>query len=337
MPAQNFTAADRLDLATGETIRTCTRCGFEGPLTPENFYHRGDHAAPTWIDRRCQTCRRAVDAANRLLRRQGQGVRARRSAVEARRFGVEVEFTGASYSAVVREMTSRGVSCAFEGYNHRVPTGWKIVTDASVSGGFELVSPPLSGADGFDQLRKACESLSAAGARVDRRCGLHIHHDASDLDGASIARLFRGWRANQPATNGLVAPSRRNSNWAAPLSQQDVARIERLPADRRVSRDEARRFLGYVDRYRSLNIAPYTRQGTIEDRQHQGTIAYSKIAARVAFGQAFFTAATAGEIETAADALGLVDVLSRTGRLPAAHAETLRRRAAAFAAAPVAA
>lgn len=329
MPAQTATA----DQLTAEgVIRTCTRCGFQGPLTPENFFHRVDRSTgeTTWVDRRCQTCRRAVDAANRAARRAGQGVRARRSAIETRRFGIEIEFVGASHSAVVREMTSRGVACAYEGYNHSVPSGWKIVTDASVSGGYELVSPPLSGQDGFDQLRKACEALSAAGARVDRRCGLHVHHDARDLDGAAIVRLFRGWRSNQPATNGLVAPSRRNSQWAAPLSVADVDRVAALP-NGRVTRDIARRFLSYVDRYRSLNIAPYVRQGTIEVRQHQGTIAYAKIAAWVAFGQAFFAAAAAGEIETAADAAGLVDVLSRTGRLPAAHAETLRRRAAHFA------
>jgi hypothetical protein len=322
-----FTAPDRLT-ADG-LVRTCCDCGFEGLLVPENFYRR---AGQERFERRCQTCRhrRAREVAR--LRRAGQPVRAARRRFE-RKFGVEIEFIGAHHAAVVAKMNARGVACTYEGYTHRVGSGWKVVTDASVPGGYELVSPPLKGANGFEQLRKACEALAEAGARVDRRCGLHVHHDVSDLSGSDFGRLFRGWAANQPATDGLVAPSRRNSQWARPLNADDLRRVDDLPAAASGVAALGGFFGSYSDqyrRYRSLNVQCFPRYGTVEVRQHQGSTSYPKIAAWVAFGQAFVAAAKAGDVEVATDAPALVEVLSRTGRLPAAHATVLRQRAEHF-------
>lgn len=330
MPAQT-TPADRLDLASGVTIRTCRLCGFEGALAPENFYHRiprgGTVADATWIDRRCLSCCMERTRETARLRRSGQGVRSRGRF--ERKFGVEIEFVGAGYSAVVREMTARGVSCSYEGYTHRVGRAWKIVMDGSVPGGYELVSPPLKGAAGLAELKKACEALSAAGARVDRRCGLHVHHDVSDLDASAFGRLARFWQRNQHATDGLVAPSRRNSNWARPLSEREVVAIERSNAS-----VTAIRSYFYSDRrYRSLNVASFPRYGTVEIRQHQGTTAFAKIAAWIAYGQAFIAVAKGDGAIDAADSTGdLLDALVAHGGLPAAQATALRRRAEHFAA-----
>jgi len=319
MPA-NLTAADRLDLASGATLRTCRNCGNEYPLTPEFFYRRN---AESPFEARCQSCRRQRNREVAAARRAGTPVRATRL---GRKFGVEIEFVGASNYALERALRAAGLDANVEGYNHRVRGSWKIVTDASVAGGFELVSPPLRGQDGFDQLRKACEALASVGARVSRACGLHVHHDVTDLDGAAFSRLFRGWRSNQRAIDGLVAPSRRNSRWAGPLTSRDVERVEAAPADAR-GIDGLRRYFSYADRYRSLNIEPFGRYGTVEVRQHQGSTSYEKIAAWVAFGQAFIAAAKTGEVETAADAAALVDALP----VPAAHGRVLRSRAAHFA------
>lgn len=322
MPAQT-TPADRLYLASGRLFRTCVLCGFEGELTDENFYRRPGQDRH---EARCQTCRRARNAEVRRLRRAGQPVRAGRF---ERKFGVEIEFVGAGYSAVVREMTARGVSCSYEGYTHRVGRAWKIVMDGSVPGGYELVSPPLKGAAGLAELKKACEALSAAGARVDRRCGLHVHHDVSDLDASAFGRLARFWQRNQHATDGLVAPSRRNSTWARPLSEREVVMIERSNAS-----VTAIRGYFYSDRrYRSLNVASFPRYGTVEIRQHQGTTAFAKIAAWIAYGQAFIAVAKGDGAIDAADSTGdLLDALVAHGGLPAAQATALRRRAEHFAA-----
>jgi hypothetical protein len=317
MPQPLSLPADRL--AADGVYRTCRLCSNELPLVPENFYHRVNRATgeTTWIDARCQSCRRRHDAQVRAARRQGRGVRARFE----RKFGVEIECM-VNAADLAREMTLRGLSVSQPGYSHRVTSSWKIVTDASVSGGYELVSPPLKGAAGIEQLRLACEALEAAGARVDRRCGLHVHHDVSDLDAPAFGRLFRGWSVNQRNTNGLVAASRRNSQWAHALSNAEVARVEQ-----QTTIDGIRSL--YFDRYRSLNVACFPRYGTVEVRQHQGTTNFSKIAAWIGYAQAIIAAAKAGDVPTGSTPEVLIDALAAHG-LSTENVETLKARAAHF-------
>jgi hypothetical protein len=301
------------------------------PLTEANFFHRRRANGTLYIESRCQACRRMRDREVRRLRAAGMPVRACRATrtLAERRFGIEIEYIGRS-SEVAREMEARGVRCSVEDYNHRVRPGWKIVRDASVSGGFELVSPPLRGEEGLRQLKVACDALDAAGARVDRQCGLHIHHDVRDLDAPAFGRLFRGWSRNQSNTDMLVAASRRGSRWAMPLTEREVRRIEELP-----SLDDATvraYFNSYrIDRYRSLNVVCFPRYGTVEVRQHQGSLNYSKISAWVAYGQAMIAAAVAGDVAAETSAEALLDKLAADGHMAAETATYLKTRAAHFA------
>lgn len=305
------------DSAAAVTTRTCRLCGFTGPLNRTNFYQRSV-AHP--FETRCQTCRRARNAEVRAARRNGTSVRS------GRKFGVEIEYIG-TRDALAAEMTARGLRVRNESYTHRVMAEWKIVTDGSLMRGYELVSPPLRGADGLRQLKLACEALAAAGCTVDSSCGLHVHHDVSDLTAAHLGRLFRAWSNNQPSTDMLVARSRRGSRWAQPLRETEVQTVERLPS---MERGIATNHFRYTDRYRALNVACFPRYGTVEVRQHQGTLNYSKIAAWIAFGQAFVALAKSdAPTDATGDVFVLVDLLSGHG-LPADQATYLRGRAAHF-------
>jgi hypothetical protein len=260
---------------TVETTRTCAYPGHEGDrelaFTSENFYIRPNGTADYW-------CRGCVRRYNRE-RRQSGAVRRTRT----RKFGVEIEFIGGA-AEVVREMTRRGLQVQQLSYTHRVMRSWKIVPDASVMRGYELVSPPLSGAAGREQIRKACESLQAAGATVNRSCGLHVHHEITDLNGATVKRLANGWSRSQRAIDMLVSPSRRNNTYAHPLQSRDLESIGRIPDD--ATSDGIRNFLHSLDRFRTLNLAGFPRYGTVEIRQHQGTTSADKIIGWLDFGQA---------------------------------------------------
>lgn len=307
--------------------RVCAYIDHQGerelPFTSENFYIRPNGNADVW----CRDCVRAYNRA----RRQGRatGVRNPR-AISTRKFGIEVEFVGATDHAVVRELRRLGLDAEVEGYNHQTRAHWKVITDASVAGGYELVSPPLSGRDGFEQVRKACEALAAAGATVDRQCGLHVHHEIRDLDATQIKQLVRGWAGSQAAIDGLVARSRRNGRWAGHFRTHDLDHWDRL-AD---NADEStiRSHVSYVDRYRALNLQGYPRYGTVEVRQHQGTTNAKKIIAWIHFGQAVIKRAKDAEANTRfAAATDLVEQLGRYG-LPAAQRTYLTRRAERLAA-----
>jgi len=296
MPATTATTLTDL-VNVFEPTRTCPYPSHEGertlPFTRQNFYVRPNGTADYW----CRECVRRDNRERRANRRSA-------GTTSTRKFGVEIEFIGRDYQALIREMTRRGLTVSYEGYTHRVrPGAWKIVTDASVYNGYELVSPPLRGADGESQVRKAAESLTAAGMRVSRACGLHVHHDVNDLDLDTFKRLYRGWAANQRSIDQLVAASRRGGQWAAPIRAHEVQRVEET------TRLEGLRSL-YIDRYRALNIACYGRHGTVEVRQHQGTLNANKIIGWIRFGQAMINAAKDGEIErSTSGAHGLVDSL----------------------------
>jgi hypothetical protein len=334
MPA-NLTFPARPDrLAATGMERRCTRCGEWLPLNDGTFYRRPGREFESW----CRPCGRQANADRRARRARfaptadATARRVRRSTT-GRKFGVEIEFVGATLSRVVQELTRRGLAASAPGYTHRVTSSWKVVTDASVYNGGELVSPPLSGEQGLADLQTACEALEAAGARVNRSCGLHVHHDVGNLSAPQMGRLFRNWRNTQGATDQLVAASRRGSQWARPLAEREVAHVEALPS---TAAHAIRSHFAYVDRYRSLNVASYPRYGTVEVRQHQGTVSYRKIAAWIAYGQAHIAAAVADASLTDRTAHALLDTLAAHG-LDAAQVRYLKSRAAHFGFAPVAA
>lgn len=239
---------------------------------------------------RCSECYREVFARSAARRAERAPIEVvavaaarprRRRARGERRFGVEIEFIGDRY-ALGNAMRAEGLSCSDEGYNHHTRTHWKIVSDATVDGGAELVSPPLYGEDGKRQIEAAGRALASVGCSANRTCGLHVHHEVTDLSLASFGRLFRLWYQTQVGIDELVSPSRRNGQFSHHLTETDVQRCESLSS---MSRDLASVQLR-GDRYRSLNVQSYSSYGTVEVRLHQGTVDAAKILAWVEFGQA---------------------------------------------------
>jgi hypothetical protein len=222
-------------------------------------------------DRWCEHCQPV--AVNRSARRartteQPLGL--------ARRFGVEFEFYGVRRYTVEEWLRSSGMR----------DNGWSVKSDCSVSGeGLEVVSPPLSGQDGLEQVRIVLAWLNEAGARVNRTCGTHVHHDAADLDLAAITRFVKTYVNNQNLIDWLVSPSRRAEGMAQycrPWTERDVRYFEE---------NSTEHSLYATTRYKTVNVASYGRHGTLEVRQHQGTLSYDKTVAWIKLGQAMMDAA----------------------------------------------
>lgn len=221
---------------------------------------------------------------------------------ENRTFGVEIEFIGSGYDGDERvrdAMRARGLGCRIEGYNHDTQNHWKIVTDCSVSDsagkGLELVSPPMSGLNGMIQLQLACEALEEAGAKVNRTCGLHVHHDARDFTPTAFKGLAHLYIRFEDTIDELVARSRRKSNnsycrsvktWHEQVLNGQIyfgggpSRLEDATGV-----DDISRYF-HSNRYFKLNFESYRQHGTVEFRQHQGTLNFKKIANWVMLTQA---------------------------------------------------
>jgi hypothetical protein len=209
---------------------------------------------------------------------------ATRTALSTRTFGVEVEFSGITMAAAAAAITrALGRQVTTGGYHQSSDwSEWRVDRDGSVTtqygNGGEAVSPVLRGQDGLDEVARVVAALREAGARVDRRCGVHVHLDARDLTGEQIARLMVAYVDRQDAMDTLVAPSRRrglNAYCGRMSDTEKLAHKGALEATRTPAPT------GYHGRYRTVNVNTLGRTGTVEFRQHQGSLNGTKITAWV--------------------------------------------------------
>jgi Putative amidoligase enzyme len=206
-----------------------------------------------------------------------------------RTYGVELEVFGANPDQVAATLCQRGIDTRVErnasgdlGYNHVTREYWKLVSDSTIAGPqpFELVSPILRGVEGLEQIKTVCQVLNSLGVQVNKSCGLHVHHGASDLRLNDWKNLVKSFLKYETCFDQLVAPSRRrnNSRWAHSVLCRFNSLDEAWPQidSARDLEDLAYKAIG-GDRYHKLNLMAFWRHGTVEFRQHGGTIDAEKI------------------------------------------------------------
>lgn len=196
-------------------------------------------------------------------------------------FGVEMEcFVNRGAIRTAAEHTR--MAYEYEGYNHRDGHSYfKFVTDSSVHGmadPIECVSPVLSGVNGKNDLKKACETLNTAGASVNRTCGLHVHIGAAKLTAKQYCNVFVNYAYLEAVIDTFMACSRRADNAGYAHTLQDhLYYLEQAVTIENVQRALCN------DRYHKVNAESYRRHKTIEFRQHAGTTNYEKIINWVSF------------------------------------------------------
>jgi hypothetical protein len=190
-------------------------------------------------------------------------------------FGIELELTCRLPSEqLARKLTEAGITTYDESYNHNDSRSkWKITTDATVHGDstgyypMELVSPILKGQNGINQIKKVCEVLDQARCKVNSTCGFHVHHEATNHEGYKTYTMV-GYAAAvyaqyQSKFSAMLPGSRREQYYARALDRAELSRL--LNGET----------LGC--RYKVVNPDAYNRHGTVEFRQHSGTVNFEKI------------------------------------------------------------
>lgn len=274
----------------------------------------------------------AASAGRRI--RQGLAPRERRAGGRNRRnvpegegrcFGVEIEFNGINREAAAMALRAAGLEARSDGYHHRVVRYWKVVHDATVWGG-EAVSPILRGEDGLREMATAMRALSEAGATVDARCGLHVHHDMNGLTGDEIARFVEFYCQRNDTIDRMVSASRRNRGIGGDhLTPYELRNVTSS------LRSHGTVYEAAASRYRSLNATCYPKYGTIEIRQHQGTLNATKAQAWVRFGWAIVDAVQRGTDQQIAQGAAMLGDLTDRANLPARTAAYLTSRMEALA------
>ena len=199
--------------------------------------------------------------------------------VEVRQFGVEAEFYNITPNQAVAALEAVGIRVSFQGYTHAVTSDWKIVTDGSVTGrntgqgtGLELVSPILKGEEGLLELEKALNALDEAGAKVNTTCGLHVHVDTAGMGYVQRKNFFNSYTRNQELMDRLVSQSRRNNrNYTMPYNSSNIDEYAEAAGNGN----------GHRNRYFTVNVNSLPKYGTLEFRQHQGTLNGKKVVAWV--------------------------------------------------------
>jgi len=201
-----------------------------------------------------------------------------------RKFGVEIECNNCPIDTVVPALTAAGISVRYEGYTHNVMSRWKFVTDGSLHGpnSYELVSPPLFGEAGLDEVRKVCKVLVQMGVTVNSSCGLHVHVDANDLQAEDVKSLVFRYMKYEGDIDSFMPRSRRGNSNSYCRSITGVAEA----MQRARETDNVRLLVEntvYQQRFYKLNVAAFLRHGTIEFRQHSGTVNATKVANWIQF------------------------------------------------------
>lgn len=190
-------------------------------------------------------------------------------------FGVEIEtlvkvqpgeVPVEARNRVASALRSAGLDAYAEGYNHSTRNHWKVVFDCSLQktpsweGNWapaEIVSPILNGEDGLQAIERVCNVLESIGVRVNKSCGVHVHHDARHLTEEKIKRIVDLQNRGEDQTD-KVLPASRRGDW------------------NRFCRSNKGMDSG-ISRYLKVNLNSFYRHGTVEFRQHGGTIEAEKI------------------------------------------------------------
>ena len=192
-------------------------------------------------------------------------------------FGVEIECN--VYRHLIENNAGPDFNFAYERYNHTDNRAYyKFVSDGSVHGfsPIECVTPVLEdNTDGFKSLKTCCKVLNAAGAQVNKTCGLHVHVGVGDYSGDQIVNIYKNYQRLECLIDSFMSPSRRRNE--AYYAQSIIG----YNLDNCHSADDlVRRFGG---RYFKVNPYAYGRHKTVEFRQHQGTVDYNNISMWVRF------------------------------------------------------
>ena len=196
---------------------------------------------------------------------------------EERTYGVEIEITGTrqfdtNLSAIARALTRAGVPAIAARYgSSEQPEGgkWKVLPDASC--GPEIVSPPLRGKAGLEEISHVCRVLQGVGVVVDVKSAAGGHLGAAGFTVQHMVAISALYAAHQQAIDSIHPASRRDNHFCLGLSPHHVDRRWQKGIAANPDRHGAAQAM-QVNRYSAVNWHALLRHGTVEFRQHNGTV-----------------------------------------------------------------
>lgn len=224
-------------------------------------------------------------------------------------FGVELEFVEGNADAIARELYELGIvghSRRVSYHARSIPGKWKLEYDGSVcngSKGGELVSPVLTDTpETWRTIEKICEVAKRHGAKINQKCGGHIHIGMEPLDTARQRwrRFFKTIAGFEDVlyriSGGNLGRIRSGyTRYASPFSSQaQRTAVSRFRLDSREDIDNLARRASNRDRYLGINLTNIyesDKPNTIEFRYFNGSLDPGQIQANVKVANGIIMAA----------------------------------------------
>lgn len=203
--------------------------------------------------------------------------------VRSLKFGLELEvISSISEREMINALREAGIMVNTPNGTHELVPGWKVVYDSSIGSsrshpyGFELVSPPSID---FDDLEKICKVLKEKNVKVNKSCGMHVHHDINELKRQQIIRIYNFYNKYEKIIDGLVNEDRAGNQFCKPISRI-ISEVNACDTKEQLLRNiGGKGRMGYYNniRYYKLNLRSFIYYGTIEFRQHNGSVNFEEI------------------------------------------------------------
>lgn len=213
-------------------------------------------------------------------------------------FGVEVEFDPGTVlrKEVVETLEDEGIAARIAKYSDTNYDKWLVKNDTSC--GMEAVSPKIKGKEGLAMLIRVLKLLQQLKVEVNRKCAFQVHWDATDMSLDQMKRLVIAYTTWEPLIDRMVSPSRRGDNNEYAKSLRGIDRqgmiaattIEELIGSFEIKTGDS--FYNY--RKWKVSLFKANRTGSIEFRQHQGTLDPEKAIRWIAFTAAIVEFAKGG-------------------------------------------
>lgn len=217
-----------------------------------------------------------------------------------RKFGIELEGYGLSSLEVAEQLENVGVLAAYGETYSKSLERWTVGRDSTIQqlSPIELISPPLTLKE-LKQVEAVSWTMTQVGLKTDNSCGLHIHWNVSDYSGRSLVNLLRLYAKYEKVLDLLFHPSRRedrNQHCRSLIKGKSLDWIYRLNkpfyyrAYQIAKEFETTQHLSPVTsepsaRHHKINICAVNKYGTVEFRQHHGSLDFEEIKHWILFSQ----------------------------------------------------
>ena len=213
-------------------------------------------------------------------------------------FGCELEYEGITQEKAARVVAQvTGGTARYEGYhlsNWVVTTGdgrkWQVVSDGSLCGGAEVVTPILRYND-METLQEVVRAMRKARAKVNSRTGLHVHVGAQGMTPTQIKNLVKIFYKEE--TLILKATGTQESRINSYTRKTDLGFVDKICAmhNPTMAKLADAYYAGYHDRHSHYSRARYHAlnlhnlwngtKGTVEFRYHEQSLHAGVIRAAV--------------------------------------------------------